>query len=375
MPLRNALEELEVHLRFYRVPKGQCIVEFGFPADTLILVISGTVGLHSGEQGKEGEVRRKVHKGGLIGGVSYIMAAQKFQCSTRRLVAEDDVIIAYIEWDRNGKFPVSDQGNRLISEQIGSLEKPLTVFQRHFLLEEFLLSEQRLRAFGMIMMVTVVALSFLNVISTFSTRYILDIHEYSNVTQITPFAFAMITAPILYVYTRQMRLPKLMRGLYFFNISTQLVWALLISLPPFVAMVGVRMLLYPSEAAFSIFALSDETHFKYETLWLINLGFLGYIFFLAPIQQFLFRSCLQVSLETVLGARQPYSMPLSNLIIAICFSVSHIMFNVWAVLLTFPISLYWGWIFQRKRSLLMVIVSHILLGTAAFYWFGLIRPN
>jgi hypothetical protein len=51
----------------------------------------------------------------------------------------------------------------------------------------------------------------------------------------------------------------------------------------------------------------------------------------------------------------------------------HIAYGVTPVLLTAIMGLYWGVAFLYTRSVLAISVSHMIVGAAAFYWFGLIR--
>ena len=63
----------------------------------------------------------------------------------------------------------------------------------------------------------------------------------------------------------------------------------------------------------------------------------------------------------------------STLVAAVMFGAMHVGFGDTAVLITTLAGLYWGIVFVRTRSVLVVAVSHIVVGVAAFYWFGLIR--
>ncbi len=56
---------------------------------------------------------------------------------------------------------------------------------------------------------------------------------------------------------------------------------------------------------------------------------------------------------------------------AAVFSVLHLHVSLWFALMTVPIGVFWGWMYERQRSLVGVTVSHGLVGAAVFFVVGL----
>ncbi|MBA2654088.1 MAG: cyclic nucleotide-binding domain-containing protein [Gammaproteobacteria bacterium] len=102
-------------------------------------------------------------------------------------------------------------------------------------------------------------------------------------------------------------------------------------------------------------------------LWLI-LAMLVYAIFVI-FQEFIARGILQGSLQIFLQDKHRKLM--ANLIASGVFSAMHIhLSNKLALLVFFP-SLFWGWLYIKQGSLLGPIISHILVGWWALFFFGL----
>ncbi|HAZ15121.1 MAG: hypothetical protein A2Y28_05145 [Chlamydiae bacterium GWC2_50_10] len=87
-----------------------------------------------------------------------------------------------------------------------------------------------------------------------------------------------------------------------------------------------------------------------------------------PLQELISRGALQSSLEEFLvGAhKQWWAILLSNLL----FSVTHLHVSFEMALAVFIPGLAWGWLYSRQRSLVGVSVSHMVVGSFAFYILG-----
>jgi membrane protease YdiL (CAAX protease family) len=134
---------------------------------------------------------------------------------------------------------------------------------------------------------------------------------------------------------------------------------------------GIRSWLHPDEATLSIYALTGA-HSLRSAFALTS--FLAYIVYLCPIQEYVARAGVQAPIMNAFGARLAWvGAVVSTFVAATVFGAMHIGFGVLAVFLTALVGLYWGIVFVRTRSVLAVSVSHMVLGVAAFYWFGLIR--
>ncbi|HET7839741.1 MAG TPA: CPBP family intramembrane glutamic endopeptidase, partial [Rectinemataceae bacterium] len=89
----------------------------------------------------------------------------------------------------------------------------------------------------------------------------------------------------------------------------------------------------------------------------------------SPIQEFIARGCIQSSFRNFLPDTRRsiwISIILSNLL----FSMAHSHLNLGFAIVAFVPGLFWGWMYERQRSLLGVCVSHVLLGDLAIYVLG-----
>ena len=89
------------------------------------------------------------------------------------------------------------------------------------------------------------------------------------------------------------------------------------------------------------------------------------------MQEFIARSAIQAPLYAFLigseTKRRWCSIVTSNLV----FSAAHAHISVAFALAAFLPGLVWGWIFAKTNSLLAAIVSHVLIGGAALFIFGI----
>jgi membrane protease YdiL (CAAX protease family) len=88
----------------------------------------------------------------------------------------------------------------------------------------------------------------------------------------------------------------------------------------------------------------------------------------ALVQELIVRSALQASLEDFLSGRGRTVMPI--LVAALMFSVNHLHMSFVFALLAFLPGLFWGWLFQRKRHLAGVTLSHFAIGAFVFFVLG-----
>lgn len=104
-------------------------------------------------------------------------------------------------------------------------------------------------------------------------------------------------------------------------------------------------------------------------LYFYIIAVFSYILF-CPLQEFIARGALQSSLQMFVGdksKKQVWSaIILSNLIFAAAHS--HTTFAL--ALLAFLPGLFWGWLFSRHRNLISVSISHIMIGSWAFFVVG-----
>lgn len=151
----------------------------------------------------------------------------------------------------------------------------------------------------------------------------------------------------------------------------QIVAGLLWSLPGLAFAAVLRAWLFPDESLLSFHAV--EAGGALLTPGAVVL-LLGYVLVLCPVQEYVTRAGVQAPILNAFGAsRARLGAVVSTLVAAVTFGAMHIAYGVGSVLLTTLVGIYWGIVFVRTRSVLAIAVSHVVLGLAAFYWFGLIR--
>ncbi len=89
---------------------------------------------------------------------------------------------------------------------------------------------------------------------------------------------------------------------------------------------------------------------------------------LAPIQEFVARSGVQAPLTEYLAG--PKARRTAILLAGLLFSATHLHVSAPLALLVFPLGVYWGYLFDRRRTLVSVAVSHVLVGNIGFLVIG-----
>lgn len=160
-------------------------------------------------------------------------------------------------------------------------------------------------------------------------------------------------------------------GLQLHDWERQVVAGFAWSAPGLVVAAALRAWLHPDEAVLSVHALDrGEALLTPAAIGLL----VGYVVVLCPAQEYITRAGVQAPILNAFGAsRARLGAVVSTLVAAVTFGAMHIAYGVGPVLITTLVGLYWGVAFVHTRSVLAISVSHIVLGVAAFYWFGLIR--
>ena len=86
---------------------------------------------------------------------------------------------------------------------------------------------------------------------------------------------------------------------------------------------------------------------------------------LIPIQELVARGGLQSCLRNFLQG--PDRVFMAILISNILFEVIHLVKSFWLAIGTFFLGLFWGFLFERQKSLIGVCLSHLIVGGWAFY--------
>lgn len=101
--------------------------------------------------------------------------------------------------------------------------------------------------------------------------------------------------------------------------------------------------------------------------WSISL--LIYILIISPLQELIARGGLQGPLEVFLTGKHKVfkTIIISNLI----FATVHLYLSLWLSFMVFIAGLYFGWLYNRHRTLVGVIIAHALLGAWGLWIVGI----
>lgn len=94
-----------------------------------------------------------------------------------------------------------------------------------------------------------------------------------------------------------------------------------------------------------------------------------YVFVSTPLQEFLFRGCFQGTLRSFLIG--PHVKIVSVITTSLVFAMVHLMISPVLALLSFMGGIFWGVLYNRQKTLVGVIVSHILIGAWLFFALGI----
>ncbi len=85
---------------------------------------------------------------------------------------------------------------------------------------------------------------------------------------------------------------------------------------------------------------------------------------IAALQEFLARGVIQTTIESVLD--KPYATLWAILTASALFGLVHIQLSVAIAFASYICSLYWGYLYAKKRSLVGVSISHFIIGGLAY---------
>ncbi len=92
---------------------------------------------------------------------------------------------------------------------------------------------------------------------------------------------------------------------------------------------------------------------------------------LTPVQEFVARSGIQAPLYAFLQGSELKRGSLSIIVSNLVFSAVHAHIGMAFALASFVPGLFWGWIFLRTNSLLAASASHLVIGGAGIFLFGI----
>ncbi len=174
-------------------------------------------------------------------------------------------------------------------------------------------------------------------------------------------------AALVAVFIRGSRFTARELGITLDGAGSELVAALLWSLP----LVGV--LLVAKAAMIQWLPGGSEErlldlgrHHDMSTGLFLAMGLLATV--LTPVQEFVTRSGVQAPLSRYLGGGSGAWKAIA--VAGLLFSATHMHVSARMAIAVFPLGIYWGWMFHRRRSLVGVSVSHLLIANIGFLVVG-----
>jgi membrane protease YdiL (CAAX protease family) len=143
----------------------------------------------------------------------------------------------------------------------------------------------------------------------------------------------------------------------FITLMAAFKWLLIVSLPQ---LAGAPLI---------SFADIEAGHGTVETGGWFWAAFLVYVM-LTPLQEFVARCGVQAPLYAFLPGSQLKRQAWSIVVSSLVFAAAHVHIGLAFAIAAFIPGLFWGWLFARTNSLLAVAVSHILIGGAGVFLFG-----
>jgi len=180
-----------------------------------------------------------------------------------------------------------------------------------------------------------------------------------------------ISVPMLFVsfvimvwFMRTSGFPARFFGFNFDNWKRHALEGVLFTVPPMLITVAVKLFLISGTDA-PVFDLFPGD----GTIATISPALIAAYVLFVPAQELTCRGALQSTLEAFLTSK--HRKIEANIAANAVFLIAHLYISYALSAIAFMCGLYWGWLYSRQRSLVGVVVSHILLGLFAFEVVGL----
>ena len=347
---------------------GEILINEGDISDDMYLIIDGEVevfkrmGNENGNGDGDGDgVIATLKKGEIIGEmrimesmprsatVRAIKPTVTFKIAIRKL--SDDVLLAKIK---------NNLGLEL-SKRLRSSNEVTVNYLR------LALNESRARN---TMAKFIINFVVLNTVYAFGLTYISKLSNYAYSTTLVSMPLILFFAVCVMILAKQMHYPMSMYGLTTKNWKVAVVESVSItSLILIAAFIFEYVFLhyYFGIAHPSIVHISINSSAGAFDPRLIAILIFGYALFV-PLQEFIVRGVFQSAFEDFFtGPHKIFSsIVVSNLI----FSMAHVFISMSVGLTVFVPGLFWGWLYSRHRTLIGVIISHIMIGVWGILFAG-----
>ncbi len=224
---------------------------------------------------------------------------------------------------------------------------------------------------GSIVITALALLSFYTLALSFLPRFASDLEFNLVLTPLIVVFFAAFFFPVI----RRSGLPTSFFGFCLDNWRAALPFAAVASLVFLAILVLLKWILIetvPQLHGLSLIGFADiriAAQAGKDTSWYwVSLSF---YLLLTPVQEFVARCGIQAPLYAFLQGSELKRAGLSIAVSNLVFSAVHAHIGLGFALAAFVPGLFWGWIFLRTNSWLAVSASHLLIGGASIFLFGI----
>jgi len=149
-------------------------------------------------------------------------------------------------------------------------------------------------------------------------------------------------------------------------LKTSLIFVGLMALTKSALIVFVPSLNHLAVVAPATISLDGEA----QVSWLVYAAIILLYTLFVPAQEFVARCGIQAPLYAFLDGSELGRRTWAILVSNFAFAAAHAHTNPTFALATFIPGIFWGWLFARTHSLLAVSVSHVIIGGAGIFLFG-----
>lgn len=368
-------EELKFLLPLIKIAsfdKDSYLVREGEKGDDLFIIKSGTVEISKKDEGDHGSFQMAIlHPGDSFGEMAIL--GTKTRLASAKAAENTTVVILKLKDFEN----LAQQSSVFFKISMNMMKNS----SRHLhtangLVLRSIKGELKLIKTHDQMGRFIIYLFIILTIFVFALKFLDQYGSYTTEAQVISAFFIAIIAVACILIVKYSEYP-----LEFYGLSLKKWWknsieAILFTIPILLLMLAIKWILIKTIAMFStlsLFQYGNQSHvFLHETFAQItgshhkshfNLLILVYIA-LVPIQEFVARGCLQGALRNFFLAKNRAFLAIitSNLIFALFHGLKTFTFAFAAFLL----GIFWGWIYERQKTIIGPSISHALVGFWAF---------
>ncbi len=372
----SQLQQLERRLRFAAYKAGDTVIKEGSPTACLLYIImdgeavlskKGRCPLTGQDVDFEIEVRGR-HE--IFGWVS-VLDGRPLPIS---VMARTPLTVATLDLKRGEPGSPADQIRTVLIDELrrylGGFVRSSLEYRVASLQHEAEFAHYR-SAVGAIVITTLALLSFYTLFLSMLPSFENFLEVNFALTPIIIVFFAAFFFPVI----EKSGFPPAFFGLRLVNWRPALSFAITASLAFLAILVFIKWLLIATVPRlhglevinFSDIRIAGRNDTDTSWYWVaVSLYIL-----LTPVQEFVARCDVQAPLYAFLEGSELKRAGLAIVVSNLVFSAVHAHIGLAFALVSFVPGLFWGWIFLRTNSLLAVSASHVLIGGASIFLFGI----